>query len=209
MKVKVCGITTVEQMQALSQMNIDYVGMIFYRGSKRYAAEKLQNYKATIKDLTIKKLGVFVEEEELKIKQAIDDYGLYAVQLHGNESPEFCKSLNCSTTIIKAFKIEDQTNVEKMIKPYHDSCDYFLFDTQTVNYGGSGKKFNWSILEKEKISKPFFLSGGIELEDVQKLKSFHHPFLYAIDINSRFELSAGIKDLNTVKKFSDQIKQLV
>lgn len=208
MKLKVCGITTVSQLQQLQKLEVDYAGLIFYEGSKRYAHEKLQANQPEIKKLAIEKIGVFVNAGMGFIKSLVGGYGLAAVQLHGDETPEFCQALQQETNVIKVFRISAATaNMDVLIAPYENVCDYFLFDTDTAAYGGSGKQFDWRLLEKAKIGKPFFLSGGIGPGDMGILKSFRHLFLHAIDINSHFETAHGVKDMDSVKTFANALKQ--
>ncbi len=205
MKIKVCGITSFEQMQQLQEIGINYAGMIFYENSKRFVKKKLNNQKLKIRDLAIKKVGVFVNADFALITKAIDEYDLYAVQLHGDETDEFCMELMDKTKVIKVFRIADQADIDTLIGTFQNACDYFLFDTDTAMYGGSGHKFDWKILEKAKINKPFFLSGGIGLDDIEKIKNFEHPYLYAVDINSRFETAPGVKDMVAVKAFISEL----
>jgi phosphoribosylanthranilate isomerase len=206
MKIKVCGITQLTQLQQLQNMDVDYAGLIFYKGSKRFAEPGLGSSLAQMRDVNIKKIGVFVNEEMEKIEQTINDYGLSAVQLHGDETDEFCMDLMDKVEVIKVFRIGDGADVEALIEPFQNACHYFLFDTDTASFGGSGKQFNWDMLQRVKIDKPFFLSGGIGPDDVAKVKGFHHPNLYALDINSRFETEPGIKDLDRTATFIKALK---
>lgn len=204
MKVKVCGITRLEQMQQLQDLGVDYAGMIFFEGSKRYAGEALREEQAAIRELTIKRVGVFVNTELDVIEKAIADYGLYAVQLHGDETDEFCLELMDKAKVIKVFRIAGEVAIDSLTEPFQAACHYFLFDTDTSSYGGSGKQFDWSVLQEARIGKPFFLSGGIGPEDVEKVKAFQHPFFYAVDVNSRFETEPGVKDMEKVKQFINE-----
>ena len=206
MKIKVCGITSIEQLQALQKLDIDYAGMIFYEGSKRYAKEKLAGSELEIRNIKIKKIGVFVNADFDFISKTIVDFGLNAVQLHGDETDEFCMDLMDQTTVIKVFRIADQTDIDALVEPFKNACHYYLFDTDTTMYGGSGKQFDWNILQNAKIDKPFFLSGGIGPADAEKISDFKHFCLYAVDVNSRFEASPGIKDLIAIKQFSKELK---
>ncbi|MFN2437867.1 MAG: phosphoribosylanthranilate isomerase [Chitinophagaceae bacterium] len=204
MKIKVCGITRLEQLQQLQELAIDYAGMIFYKGSKRFAGDSFDKQKPEIRNLKIKKVGVFVNEKFETIKKAIDDYDLHAVQLHGDETDEFCLEFMDKVKVIKVFRLAGNETIDELTKPFQNACDYFMFDTSPAKpslYGGTGLQFNWSILEKAKIDKPFFLSGGIGLEDLEKINSFEHPCLFAVDVNSRFEISPGVKDMEKVKRF--------
>lgn len=205
MKIKVCGITTLEQLQQLESMQIDFAGMIFYEGSKRYAGEKMKGEKSKIKNLHIKKIGVFVNADYNSIKNTIESYNLSAVQLHGDETPELCSQLTTLTKVIKVFRIAGEQDIDAIVAPYQTFANYFLFDTDTKNYGGSGKQFDWNVLASAKINKPFFLSGGIGPEDVEKINSIHHPYLYALDVNSKFETEAGIKDMKKVEVFLSKL----
>lgn len=205
MKVKVCGITTLEQMNELAGLKIDFAGMIFYPGSKRYVGEKLKPFKDDIKELDIKKVGVFVNANQAEVLEAISEYGLYAVQLHGDEDALYCSQLMNKTVVVKAFRITGDSDIDKMTAPYANACHFYLFDTATDNYGGSGQHFDWRLLDAAEVGKPFFLSGGISAGDAHDIKKVKHPFLYSIDINSRFEISPGIKDLSLIRTFLDQL----
>lgn len=201
MKIKVCGITQLEQLRQLQELGVDYAGLIFFEGSKRYAGEVLKEDREAIRSLAIKRVGVFVNTELAVIRQAIADYGLSAVQLHGDETDEFCLELMDKVKVIKVFRIGGEVAIDTLTEPFLNVCHYFLFDTDTSSYGGSGKQFDWSVLREAAIGKPFFLSGGIGPSDVEKIRAFQHPFFYAVDVNSRFETEPGVKDLEKVKQF--------
>lgn len=203
MKIKVCGITQVEQLIALQELGIDYAGMIFYQQSSRYVLTKLNS--KTIKDaqLKIKKVGVFVNATEEEILTMIKEYDLDLVQLHGDETPSFCERISNKVRVIKAFRISEKNeeNIEWLIKPYKESVDFYLFDTYSKNaYGGTGTKFNWQALQQCNINKPFFLSGGIGIDDIDYIKEFNNPFFYGIDLNSKVESEPGVKDLQLIKQ---------
>lgn len=208
MKIKVCGITQVEQLKQLNDLDVDYAGMIFYNRSTRYISDKLKGEEVKKLNLAIQKVGVFVNASEQEIFKQIEAYGLNAVQLHGDETPTFCKHISDQISVIKAFRINiNEHNIERLINPFEEFCDYYLFDTGgTGKYGGSGEKFRWDILMDAKINKPFFLSGGISLNDADNLKAFQHPFFYAVDINSKFETEPGIKNIELVKTFVKDLK---
>jgi len=205
MKLKVCGIRTYEQMRQLQKLGVNYAGMIFYEKSKRHIGELSEAEREKMKALAIRKVGVFVNAEYDAIVKAISDYGLYAVQLHGDETDEFCLELMGKAKVIKVFRVANQTSIDELVKPFEAVCDYYLFDTDTAQYGGSGKQFDWNILDTAVIDKPFFLSGGIGLEDAGKLQTFQHPCLYAVDVNSRFETAPGVKDMRKVEMFIKRI----
>ena len=193
-------------MQTLQGMNVDYAGLIFYPKSARYASEKLLDKKEAIRKIPIKKVGVFVNEDVDEVKRKIKEFDLAAVQLHGDESAAYCKSLMEITTVIKVFRVGEVSNLQNIIQPFKDACHYYLFDTDTKMYGGSGKSFDWNTLENIEIDKPFFLSGGIGPEDVTKIKIFQDPFVEVIDVNSRFETAPGIKDMQAVSQFVNVLK---
>ena len=139
------------------------------------------------------------------------------VQLHGEETPEFCSDLNEDVEVIKVFHIDESVkDIDALVAPYDEACDYYLFDTAPSNSpggvekpalkGGTGKQFDWSILAKSKIEKPFFLSGGISVEDIAQIKKFKHPDFYGVDINSKFETEPGVKDMAKVLQFKVGMK---
>ena len=207
--IKVCGITQFKQLQQLEALNVDYAGLIFYKESPRYMGDKLSGKEIKGADFDLKKVGVFVNPSYSDLLDAIDDYGLDIVQLHGNETPEMCQDLSEDVEVIKAFRIEDSaTNIDKLVEPYDAVCDYYLFDTAGLkeSFGGTGKQFDWSILNKAKIEKPFFLSGGIGPDDAVKVKAFKHPDFFAIDVNSKFEIEPGVKDMAAILKFMQEFK---
>ena len=198
--------TDFEQLKTLEEFGIEFAGLIFYEGSKRFVSNKLEDQKSQIRNLQIKRVGVFVNARTEDIKEKVKEYGLSYVQLHGDESPEFCEEIKKFIPVIKAVRINDETKLLNELRDYEEACDYFLFDTDSKHYGGTGKKFDWQILESVAIAKPFFLSGGIGLQDVAEINAFDHPMLYAIDINSKFEISHGIKDLKQVEAFIQNLK---
>lgn len=205
MKFKICGMTRIAQMQEAYELGVDYVGLILYDGSKRYILPQLDTLADDIKELPVAKIGVFVNEDCDRILELADRLGLTSIQLHGDESPEFCDKVRQRVNIIKAFRVAPGTDIDAMVKPYHDVCDYYLFDTAGEGYGGTGESFDWNKLEKALVDKLFFLSGGIGPDDVEKVRSFYHPFHYAIDLNSRFETAAGEKDLSLLRQFISDV----
>jgi phosphoribosylanthranilate isomerase len=208
MKLKVCGVTQLEQLKQLDEIRVNYAGLIFYSQSARCIINKLNAEDVKSLELSLKKIGVFVNAEEEFIMNQVEDFGLDMVQLHGDETPGFCKIISDHITVTKAFRITqtNEQNIDWMIKPYEEYCDYYLFDTNRKGaYGGTGEKFNWKLLTENKINKSFFLSGGIGLKDVEKLKAFEHPFFYCVDVNSRVEVSEGIKDMEAVKAIAEEL----
>ena len=207
MKIKVCGITSVAQLRALESMGVDYAGFIFYPKSARYAGEKIEAHQKEMETFSINKVGVFVNEELEEVKRKIRRFHLAAVQLHGDESAVYCKALMSHTQVIKVFRLSNEAGIDNLIAPFMEACHYFLFDTDTKEYGGSGRQFNWNILQNAAIRKPFFLSGGIGPDDVEKLKTFQNPFVYGVDVNSRFEVEPGIKNMEAVQQFLKDVKE--
>lgn len=209
MNIKVCGITSMKQLQQLDGLDIDYAGLNFYKGSPRYVNDKISKSEIKEADFDIKKVGVFVDSGYDDIMKIIEDYGLDIVQLHGNETPDLCSELAEEIEVIKAFRLGgNKKGVDEIVKDYDDVCDYYLFDAggQKETLGGTGVKFDWNILLKAKIEKPFFLSGGIGPDDVAKIKAFKHPDFFAIDINSRFETAPGVKDMAKLLKFLKELR---
>ena len=210
MNIKVCGITQFKQLQQLEALNIDFAGLIFYKDSPRYMGNKITGKQIKDADFDIKKVGVFVNPGYSELLDAIDEYGLDIVQLHGNETPEMCEELSAEVEVIKAFRIpgDKASDIDEMVADYDAVCDYYLFDTAGIkeSFGGTGQQFDWGILKKAKIEKPFFLSGGIGVDDAAKVKAFTHPDFFAVDVNSRFELSPGLKDMAAILKFLQAFK---
>jgi phosphoribosylanthranilate isomerase len=205
-RIKVCGMSDPLNVSGIAQINPDYIGFIFYKGSPRYIGPEPDLRLFSCVPESIKKAGVFFNENDRKILEFSAQAGLEIIQLHGNESPEYCEQLRTSgLTIIKAFNINNEFNFESL-NPYRENCDYFLFDTKSDKPGGSGKKFDWEKLEEYAINKPFFLSGGIGPEDADRIKSIKNKQFFAVDLNSRFEITSGVKDIGLVKTFIKSIK---
>lgn len=209
MRIKVCGMTEPEQVAQLAGLGVSFAGFIFYPKSPRYVFKNMTTTQIR-KENSINKVGVFVNSTIEEVLHMVDECRLHMVQLHGDESPKFCEKIADYVSVVKAFRLSENDSVEWMIRPYMEMCDMFMFDTMGVGYGGTGKKFDWSVLKNETIGKPFFLSGGIEPGDEGKLKEFaEEPVakaLFAVDINSGFELSPGIKDMEKVRVFSERLK---
>ncbi len=181
----------------------DYLGFIFHPASKRFVAD-LDAELVTEIPATIKTTGVFVNAELDTVKNAIKKYQLKAVQLHGNESPDYCRALKGMAEVIKAFGIDDTFDFS-LLEDYADAVDYFLFDTQTPEHGGSGKTFNWQLLDNYILQKPYFLSGGIGLDHIADLLLIDDERFYAVDVNSRFEILPGLKDIAQLTQFKKSL----
>lgn len=208
MNIKVCGITELKQLQQLDGLDIDFAGLIFYPESPRYVGDKLPKREVKKADFDLKKVGVFVNPEMIDVLDAIDDFGLEVVQLHGDESAGMCEDLSSEVEVIKAFRITGDENIDELIAPYDAVCDYYLFDTGGLkeSFGGTGKQFDWGILTKAKIEKPFFLSGGIGVQDASRIKAFKHLDFFGVDINSQFETAPGVKDMSKVLQMKMGLK---
>ena len=204
-KIKVCGLSDPGNIREIAGLNPDFMGFIFYRGSKRcIGRDSAVAVRRSCKGIL--KAGVFVNEELPALLGLADVFDLNIIQLHGDEDPEFCERLKSEGyLVIKSFRVADSF-CDDLCIPYLNVCDYFLFDTLSVSYGGSGKKFNWDLLRNYRLNTPFFLSGGIGPENAGEIRILDHTALYAADINSRFELRPGIKDPYKIKVFIDQIK---
>ncbi|MEO9571295.1 MAG: phosphoribosylanthranilate isomerase [Polaribacter sp.] len=229
MKLKVCGMKYVENIQQVAELQPDYLGFIFYEKSKR-------NFEGIIPDFSnsIKKTGVFVNEYIEIVISLVEEYRLDAIQLHGDESVDYVINLKKQLAenralfieenktikkkknqhyiskneveIIKVFGIKNEFNFD-VLKPYLEVVDYFLFDTKGKERGGNGTKFDWSVLEKYPFEKPFFLSGGIGLEDVEEVKKIMRSNLpiYVLDVNSKFESKPGVKKIEELKEFKKNV----
>lgn len=208
MNIKVCGINSFKQLQQLDGLNVDFAGLIFAKDSPRYVEGVIEVNNVKEADLDLKKVGVFVNPEMIDVLDAIDNYKLDVVQLHGNETPEMCEDLSSEVEVIKAFSIDSSTtDIDALIAPYDGVCDYYLFDNKgSDGMGGSGQKFDWSKIASAKIEKPFFLSGGIGPDDAKLVKAFKHPDFFGVDINSLFEKEPGVKDMALVLKFIHGLK---
>ncbi len=191
------------RMHQLAAMPVNMLGFIFYSKSPRYVVGKIDPVEITKLPKHIERVGVFVNAEIDEIHEKAESYFLTAIQLHGNESPELCHELKAEGyTILKAFNIAKENDYEA----YAPYCDYFLFDTPSTQHGGTGQKFDWAMLENYKGNTPFLLSGGIGPDDAEALKQIVHPKFAGIDINSKFEVEPGIKDMSLIGKFMDEIK---
>lgn len=208
MRVKVCGITQEEQMVKLPETGATFAGLIFYPKSPRYVLRQMTTTQIK-KETNVNKVGVFVNASVEEVLHMVDECRLHMVQLHGDETPRFCEKIADYISVVKAFRISDSDNIAWRIKDYMDVCDMFMFDTEGAGYGGTGKKFDWGKLSGVEVGKPYFLSGGIEPADVEKLKAFSKlpeaKALFAIDINSKFEVVPGVKDMEKIKNFIQQL----
>ncbi|MCL6523199.1 MAG: phosphoribosylanthranilate isomerase [Thermoflavifilum sp.] len=208
--IKVCGFTQLHELPMLEAMGVDFFGMIFYPRSPRYIRNFSQQQAARAYTGSMKKVGVFVDAPLSEIWRAADEYGLQVIQLHGEEPPEWGEKLReQGFQVIKTFHLPVQSPSSPIsfpdIRVYETACDYVLFDTASMKKGGSGQRFAWQALQAYAGNKPFFLSGGISPNHVTDIWAIDHPQLFAVDINSRFEIAPGIKNLELIKQFICQL----
>ncbi|MFN3773405.1 phosphoribosylanthranilate isomerase [Cloacibacterium normanense] len=207
-QLKVCGLTKLDQIQELISMNIDFLGFIFYEKSPRFVLNHLSLEE--ISEINHQgKVGVFVNESIEKIAEITEKAKLNFIQLHGDEDENFIKDLRKNVKkevkLIKVFRVGETFNFQFSI--FNSLVDYFLFDTDSKAFGGTGKTFDWQILNEIEISKPYFLSGGISLENIHQLSTINHQPL-ALDINSKFEIEPGSKDIEKIKNFTQIVKKI-
>jgi len=201
MKIKVCGMKVLENIQQLSRLDIDYIGLIFYSKSPRACDPNTINW-AAIKEINKEFVGVFVNASIEDLLSTIEGSPINTLQLHGNESPEYCQELKSKGyTIIKAFGVGNDFRWQSC-KEYLESVDYFLFDTQSKNHGGTGKKFDWEVMKSYPYNKRFLLSGGISLDDLSTLRELKLNRMLGVDVNSRFEIEPGIKKIDDINIFT-------
>lgn len=224
LKIKVCGMRDADNIRAVAALGIDFLGFIFYPQSPRYTRKaipetELMTNTATASrrnDMVMRKpqrVGVFVDETPQAIIAHIHNDQLDYVQLHGHELPEMIDHLkravisdnHHSLKVIKAFSISKPDDLLQT-KAYEGVADLFLFDTPTESYGGSGKKFDWQMLQAYDGHTPFLLSGGIGPEDIDRIRTFEHPQCIGIDLNSRFETAPGIKDVEALRRFTEKLR---
>ena len=204
MKLKVCGMRDPENIREISTLQPDFMGFIFFPKSPRNVSDEITNEQLPANG--VKKVGVFVNEVPDIVKEKAATYQLDLLQLHGNESPAYCEAMkNDGYSIIKVFSVGNEFNFANL-EAYLPFVDYFLFDTKGKYYGGNGEVFNWEILNNYHLEKPFFLSGGIDEQNVEQIDKIKNPWLFAIDVNSKFEISPALKDVERVKKLKEKLK---
>jgi phosphoribosylanthranilate isomerase len=205
MKIKICGMKYPDNILEVGSLLPDYMGFIFWEKSARYFDGVLPNLPKSTK-----KTGVFVNASQEDIVSKVNQYDLQAVQLHGHESVAFCQELKNTLAknieIIKVFSVDSSFDFDEL-KPFESVCDYFLFDTKGKLPGGNGTTFDWKVLEKYPSHKPFFLSGGIGLDEIDLVNEIVKTDLpiYAIDVNSKFEIEAGLKNKEELHRFKQKI----
>lgn len=229
LKIKVCGMRDGENIRQVSELGVDYIGMIFWDKSPRNVT-MIPTHAGIIPDRASEiarcacnsplRVGVFVDEMPQNIITRVVNFRLGVIQMHGHETPTLIRNLRTTLDpdicpdiqIWKAISIpsdsenrNDFSALNDACKPYEDCVDAFVFDTRTPNAGGSGQHFDWSVLEAYNGEKPFLLSGGISPGDAERINQFHHPKCMGIDLNSRFETEPGIKDINALRTFINKL----
>ncbi len=206
MKIKICGLKNPENINEICSLSPDFVGFIFYEKSKRYVGAQFDELVVKQISKKIKKVGVFVDEESKKICELAQKYDLDYIQLHGVETIAVCQLLQIKKLkIIKVFQMDENFDFS-ILKRFENCCDFFLFDTKTSQYGGSGKTFDWSIFDNQLINKPFWLSGGIGLENINEALQLNIPNLIGLDLNSKLENEFYEKDYNKTKQIINLIR---
>lgn len=205
MKIKICGMKFPENIREIASLQPDYLGFIFYDASPRNCVNALPDIPKQIK-----KVGVFVNADWEAITKKAENYQLDAIQLHGSESVEFCANIQkLGIEVFKVFSVDDTFDFQQILQ-YENVCDYFLFDTKGKHHGGNGFTFDWDILKNYPSEKPYFLSGGIGINELEALKDFLKTEVgqkcYAIDVNSKFEIDAGLKDVEKCKVLIDDLR---
>ena len=192
-------------IRELVQLKPDYIGFIFYPKSKRFIGDQISDEILSLIPVYIQKVGVFVDEPFDSLLEKFKSNQLDIAQLHGSEIPGYCQRLKMlGIPLIKVFNISNDFDFE-LVKPYGPWCDFYLFDTAGELPGGSGLKFDWVKLDHYSGEKPFFLSGGIKPFDAKNIKQLSHNKLYAIDVNSGFELEPGLKNIPKLKAFMEEV----
>ena len=203
MKIKICGMRSPRNLEQICTLSPDFVGFIFYPGSKRFVGTSPDPSLFQIPGPEIQKVGVFVNETLTGLLHRFETHQLQYVQLHGDESPEYCRRL--SQAGIPVIKALDANTALARLEEYRDQVSYCLFDTPGPGRGGTGQKFDWGLLEKIPVAVPFLLGGGIGPEDAGALLALDHAGLRGVDVNSRFEFSPGVKDVEKLKEFMAEI----
>lgn len=190
-------------IRAVAELGPDLMGFIFYPRSPRYVGE---DFVMPLLPETLKKTGVFVKTPADQVLELAQKYGLDYVQLHSDETPEYCAEMReAGLKVLKAFAVDASFDFEEL-KAFEGVADYFLFDTKGDGYGGHGKTFDWNILNNYTLDTPFFIAGGISNDNIGELLNYSHPMFKGVDVNSRYEVSAGVKDVAALKEMFFKLK---
>ncbi|MBR6978797.1 MAG: phosphoribosylanthranilate isomerase [Prevotella sp.] len=231
MIVKVCGMREAENLRQVSELDVDWVGMVFWLDSPRFVKQRrarggfYPDYSPLATKITElgglpalaavenkpRRVGVFVDDMPQSIVTRVYNFYLDMVQLHGEESPVMIQNLQRTLAdirpvkVIKTIKVEGPEDFAKC-KQYEGVVDYFLFHNKCQQEGGSGEQFDWNVLDAYDGQVPFLISGGIGIDDVERIKAISHPKFLGVDINSKFEIEPGLKDVEAVKLFVEKLK---
>lgn len=200
--IKVCGMTQADNIRETEDLGVDLIGLNFYPKSPRCLCQMPEYLPREAR-----RVGVFVNQPKEEVTMYTDRFGLDYLQLHGMESPGYCQTLQSrGFHLIKAFAIAQAKDLQAT-QAYEGLCDYFLFDTKTPKYGGSGEQFDWTLLQHYHGQTSFLLGGGINAYSAKAIRAFRHPCLAGVDLNSRFELSPGVKDVERLRKFLNELNE--
>ena len=206
MIIKVCGLRDKVNIKDICSLDIHMIGLNFYKPSSRYVPSYNHDSIDQIPD-HIDKVGVFVKEELSSLKEKVKLFGLDYIQLHGDESPEYCQAASEIARVIKVFRVDEDFEFSE-VSAFYESIKYYLFDTKTKHFGGSGKQFSWNKLDEYHGTIPFLLSGGIGPKDHQAINEINHKAFAGIDINSQFEVAPAIKSKSQIETFIQKLKQI-
>lgn len=202
MIIKVCGMREAGNIREAEHTGVDWMGFICYPRSPRFVARR-----PAYLPRHVRRIGVFVNARQEEIMRRADELGLYGIQLHGSETPELCRHIRATgLQVIKAFAV-GRTEGLVRTEAYADCCDYFLFDTPSLGHGGSGRTFDWQLLDEYQGRVPFLLSGGLTPASLPDLLRFHHPRWAGIDLNSGFETAPAVKDCTALSTFIHELKE--
>jgi len=208
LKLKICGMRDPDNIREVIRYAPDYLGFIFYKGSPRYVGDHLEQIRKVSIPESVIKVGVFVNENYGEILKMREKLPFDLVQLHGNETYTLCEKLKKKgLEVIKVFSVGNDFDFDHMA-PYIDYVDYFLFDTKGKYYGGNSVAFDWNIVEKYPYQIPFFIGGGIGIDNIRDIKVIKNPYIHAVDANSMLETSPALKDIRKVETFRKQFDQI-
>ena len=206
LKIKVCGMKYPANIKALAELEPDYMGFIFYPPSQRFIGVEFEKQDVSDLQPQIQRTAVFVNAHLHEVIEFANLYGMKTIQLHGQESPEFCGELKAKGfKVIKAFGINESFNFDTLTA-YEEQVDFFLFDTKTNQHGGSGLTFDWQILQNYMLNKPFLLSGGLSPDNLTEVLKIKHQSFYGVDLNSKFEIEPALKDIEKLEKAFELIR---